>query len=170
MVIRKKPTKNIRGFTLVELILAIAIVAIMLVAVTSAMVFSFYSTQYARAKVTVTNLANQKIENIRSKSFADIGNVDGNPVGAIPVSETIDMDGRTYNVTTSINWVDTSDGVSTNWDYKEVTVRVHGSGFFGSEKTIDKELSTIFTRNSEQPPLVGSHIRFHVYKLSLIHI
>src|SRR5512133_2220289 len=88
---KRSVLNKIDGFTLVELIVALAITSIFLVAISSAVAFSSSSLQYSRAQFSVSSLANKKMESIRAMDFNQIGNVGGNPAGLVPAIETVTM-------------------------------------------------------------------------------
>ncbi len=164
--------RRARGFTLVEVIVSIAIIGIIVVGLSPVFVFSVQSTQYNRSQLILSNLANQKMELIRAIEFNQIGYTDANvvlnePVGAIQRSENILHDGRQYTINTTIEWLEdyNSAAGAASWDYKLVRVHVEADGFFTSGSvTTKQEVSSLFTRDFMQSSTVGTFIRFRALR------
>ena len=100
----RKKTSN--GFTLIEALVALSIVAI--VGVGTLQVFSRLSSvvRASGERVDATALANEQIEIIRNLPFADVGIVSGIPSGKIPRTQTLTRDRHQFLVTTTIRNVD----------------------------------------------------------------
>lgn len=100
--------KKIVGMTLIEIIMAIAIIGIIASTLLPAIVFTTQGNQHNRIALVAQNLANERMEEIRGLSFQDIGTIGGNPNGTIPQNFNKIVGGRTYNINTTINWIDQS--------------------------------------------------------------
>lgn len=129
------------GFTVLEVVMAFTILAIVILGITGAVAVGFDLLRKAKVNQISTSLANAELENIRrmrdisgetgeNHSYDDIGTVDGNPPGPIePVRQTV-VRGITFELTTEITWVDDSaPGTTPTYaDAKLVTVTVQPTG------------------------------------------
>ena len=162
-----------KGFTLVEVIIAMLILSI----IASAALLSFtYSIQMSRENqygMTAINLANNRIEYIRSLDFANIGTkivngattIYGDPKGEILQTETAMVDNVSYVIRTTINWEDESgwDLSDLDWDYKSIRVEVVPQ-ITGKEEKLTKVINTLVTRDFSQPILTGANIGLRVIR------
>lgn len=159
---------NCQGFTLLEVLLSVLILGIIVASLAPILVFSSHSSEYNRAKALATNLANKKMEEIRALPFNEIGTAGGNPAGSIPQEETVKIGRYTFKVETFINWIEEGGCLSGNnadWDYKQVRIRVTCPGFFYQGKqSVNVELSSLFSRDAEQPALTGANLRVCVFR------
>lgn len=164
----RKYLNNKKGLTLLEVLLAVLILGIIVVSLAPLLVFSSHSAEYNRAKTEATNLANKKMEEIRALSFNEIGTLGGNPAGNIPQEETVKIGRYTFKIETFINWIEEGGCLSGNnadWDYKQARIRVTCPGFFYQGKqTVNVELSSLFSRDAEQPALTGANLRVCVFR------
>ena len=162
-----KQAKNDVGFTLVEIIMAMFILSLIASSALLAFVFSIKTSKDNQYQMTAMNLANDRIEYIRSIQFADIGTksvegsktVYGDPKGEILQSEIITVAGVNYKIDTTINWEDESgwETSTTDWDYKSIRIEV-APQIPGRESELTKVINTLVTRDSAQPILSGSNI------------
>lgn len=97
-----------KGMTLIEIIIAIAIVGIIAATLFPIIVFTTQGNQHNRISLVAQNLASERMEQVRGLSFQDIGTIGGNPTGTIPQTEIKVMAGREYRINTTINWIDQS--------------------------------------------------------------
>lgn len=107
MKIKKYKLKiNSRGFSLVEIILASATFAIIVVSIYSG--FSSLSALIAmsRDKVVATNLLNEQFEIIRNLPFAEIGLVQGVPNGVLLATSTVIRDNREFFISRTVRNID----------------------------------------------------------------
>ncbi|MBO8159243.1 carboxypeptidase-like regulatory domain-containing protein [Thermosyntropha sp.] len=157
-----------KGFTLLELLLSVLILAIIITAFAPIITFTAQNFEYNRAKMTAVKLANKKMEEIRSLSFGDIGTIGGNPAGAIPPLEEVKVGRHTFLIETYVNWIEEGgclSGQNADWDYKQVRITVTCPGFFYQGKqTVREELSSLFARDSEQPAMTGANLRVCVFR------
>lgn len=121
-VLRRPPRGDDGGFTLVEVVVAMAVFAVV---VTTTLGILVRTTDVARSntrRVTAANLANQQVESARSQRAVDI------PDGL--VSSTVVVDGVTYTVKQTSNYVANAastslcQGSGSTLAYKLVTVKV----------------------------------------------
>ncbi|CCO08890.1 prepilin-type N-terminal cleavage/methylation domain-containing protein [Desulforamulus hydrothermalis] len=156
---------NRQGFTLVELLVAITVLLVFVLAYMPLSTFIAQGSQANRARLTAGNLADNMIEEIRSRSYNEVGVQGGNPAGDIPPVQTVTLDGITYTVQTWINWVDDPAGTGSctgsglPYDYKLVRVVVTAQGFFNNGAAVRAAAQTLVAREGEQVLLPGGNIR-----------
>ncbi len=122
-----------RGFTLVEVIIAAAIFAVLSLAVYHGYATSIAVSTSSRAMIAATALANEQIEQARNLPYASVGIVNGIPVGEIVREQFLTRDSIPFAVTTAVRNIDdlfdgTLSGTPNDTapaDYKlmEVTIR-----------------------------------------------
>lgn len=118
-----------KGFSLIEVLVSVMIISILTLGIYSLIILSIQINIDNGNYVIATELANQKMEQIRNLSYADVGTLTGNPSGNIPAVETIFRDSE-FRVNTSIRYVqDPFDGLVPPADivfddYKIATVEV----------------------------------------------
>jgi type II secretory pathway pseudopilin PulG len=125
----KNNKKNKFGFTLIEALTVLFIFS--LITLTFYSVFSSGSRYIIDAKnrLGAVSLANERMEVVRNLKYSDVGTVDGEVNGNIPQEEDVTENGRTFHVSTLVEYVqDPMDGVFPAdvafEDYKRVTVTV----------------------------------------------
>ena len=125
-------TKKTKGFTLVELIVGIAVFLVIIVAVYNAYIGVFNVVYASRAKIEAIALVNEQLEIARNLPYSDVGEVSGIPNGKLTHSQTITRDAYQYNVLTTVRNVDdpfdgTLGGVPNDLspsDYKIVEIEI----------------------------------------------
>jgi len=123
---------NFLGFTLVEVLLGIVILALITLTLYALINFALKVIWESKAKITATQLANQKIEMARNLPYADVGTIGGIPPGSIPQTEVVNRNGIDYTITTDVIYIDDpfdgtidSDPPDTlNTDYKRIRIEV----------------------------------------------
>ncbi|MEX2055006.1 MAG: carboxypeptidase regulatory-like domain-containing protein [Candidatus Andersenbacteria bacterium] len=101
------------GFTILELLIATFIIAVVVTGLFGFFVLSLRSTQEAERRVVATALGNERAEMIRNLPYELVGTVGGIPSGNIAQEETITRNGTTYTVRTDIRYIDDPfDGVA----------------------------------------------------------
>ena len=132
---------NSTGFTLVEVLVFLLILALLIIGIYSLILLSLKVTADNSYIVVATEIANQKIERIRNMRYDDIGTLTGSPRGTIQEHETVTRNGGAYDVHTMVIFYDDpydgtldlgTDSVFT--DYKIVTIEVNWQGRFGPKK------------------------------------
>lgn len=124
--------KNKNGFTLIEILVSVAILALVLTGVYVVIMYVFKLSYVSRVRVLETQIANEYIEIIRNLPYDDVGTVGGVPAGAWPAATTTWRNGITFEVNTTIRNIDDPfDGTiggslndSSPADYKIVEVSV----------------------------------------------
>jgi len=131
--------KNERGQTLIEILVAMAILSILAQSIFTVVSTSLNYVSFNRARITARHLAQEKIELIRNLPYDNIGTTGGIPNGPIPQEETISRNGLTFRVKTTIIYIDDPyDQTSPNdllaTDYKRVRVEVSWNSLSKSRK------------------------------------
>lgn len=134
MSLRLAATKK-SGFTLIEMLVFLFIFVVTVVAFYQAFALGITYVLESKNRIAATEVANEKMEIIRSLPYANIGTKTSNghggweygiPSGDILSSETVSENGHTFTVTTLVqNIADPIDGnpLSTG-DYKRARVQV----------------------------------------------
>jgi len=98
--------KKSRGFTLIEVIIASAVVAIVTVGVYGAYTSAIRVSNANRAKTVAVDFMLERIESVRNLPFVSVGIVSGIPVGIIPRTIVATRSGMTLVATTTVRSVD----------------------------------------------------------------
>ncbi len=130
MYIGKKTTQ--KGFSFIDVITGIAILSISVLTLYSLYNFSLKVLWENKARVTGSQIANQKMELIKNLPYSQVGLVGGIPAGPIFPNEAINRNGIDYTVNTSIIYIDDPfDGTLNgspndllNTDYKRVRISI----------------------------------------------
>ncbi len=169
--------KNQPGFTLIEVIISVAILVVLALGIFSLILLSLRVTADNKYYVEAIEIANQKMEQIRNLPYSDVGVQSGIPSGNIPQVETINREG-TFTVNTYVTYYDDPyDGtagadVIIN-DYKIATIKVGWVGKFGDRdvtifsKIIPRTEETsegygllkILVSNAGAAPLANANVR-----------
>ena len=122
---------NNRGFSLVEVIVASALLVVVFAGIAGAFKTILELTFYNKTKLSALALVNEELELVRNMSYNNIGTVSGIPSGNIPQTETISLNGTDYTRRVLVQYVDApEDGIGsadTNGivtDYKKAKVEV----------------------------------------------
>lgn len=94
------------GFTLIEIVITIGIMALTISAISSLYQTYLRLTAAEKFKITAASLANQKIETIRNLPYNLIGTLGGIPAGNIPQTEAVIKNGINFTVTTNVIYID----------------------------------------------------------------
>lgn len=99
------------GFTLVEMLIAIAIVTMVSAAVYQGMTVAFQVVRLSRIKSVANSIAGEDFEIMRNMPYNSIGLVGGVPAGSLPRTKRITRSGLMFDATTTIrNYDDPFDG------------------------------------------------------------
>lgn len=129
-------TKCNDGFTLVELVIASAVLLTVLTSVVGVLVFSAQSAQMQRQKEGATNIANEKLETARNLPYDRLGVAGKSPSGDVLATEVV----RGYTVNTVIEWqqdpatgtrMDKKVSVDVTWSLPKVGHLVLSTDVFG---------------------------------------
>lgn len=126
------------GFTLVEILVGIALLIIIFTGLFGIFQLGMKIISYSKAQTIAIALANEKIEEIRNLPYKDIGTVGGIPPGVISEILTLTRNKITFTIKTTIIYIDDPfDGLfpddSLPKDYKRAKIKVSWPGFWGGE-------------------------------------
>jgi prepilin-type N-terminal cleavage/methylation domain-containing protein len=126
----QSPTDPEAGFTIIEIIVAMMIFAIIAVGVAASLTSSLVLTRDARSREVAANLAAQDIDVVRSTS--DITKV--LPLNPGDPGSTVVVDGLTYTITRDVKWVTSGGGDAScgtgdgSLQFKHINTRVTWAG------------------------------------------
>lgn len=117
-----------RGFTLVEVVAAVAVLFVVSMGTLGALTYSARSTNASTMRSSALNLANQRLEQMRNMPYDSIGvryaeGGYGDPPGSVVTPETVD---DRFKVETAVGWVRSSE--TGRAEYKKATVTVSWEG------------------------------------------
>ena len=95
-----------RGFTLIETLVGTAVFLAIAISAYQAFGVLMSISQVTRAKISATELANERFEIIRNLAYNDVGIVAGLPLGKIVRVQNITRDGFNFTLTHTIRSVD----------------------------------------------------------------
>jgi prepilin-type N-terminal cleavage/methylation domain-containing protein len=132
-ILKNKNMKN--GFTLIETLIGIAILAIVMLGIYGIFQGSLRMVNNSRARLTAQALVNQKLEEARNLPYNKIGTFGGIPSGTIIEETEIIRNGINFTVKTTVVYIDDPfDGTSPDDtlpnDYKRVKVKADWPGIF----------------------------------------
>lgn len=104
-----KKQKNITGFSLVEILVSVAIFCVLALGMLATVGAVNRSVKIAREKIILSSLASNYLEIVRNMPYAQVGTIGGNPVGQLPdssnaVSQVIGA--TTYRIYYEVTYVD----------------------------------------------------------------
>ncbi len=142
-------SKNQKGVSLVEVVVGVAVFAIIATAFYFSINVVIDAVEISRRKTVATNLANEQMEILRNMPYSVVGVIDGNPAGPIPASQTKTVDNIDYEINTYISYVDDpyDDTFPTDpysADYKRARVEVCWTGSLacGNPSVLISDFST----------------------------
>lgn len=103
---RRYSTNGKNGFTLVEIIVVVAVFLMITTAITATYVKIYQLLEANKIKITALDLANEQIEIIRNLPYSDVGEISGIPSGKIPHTQILSRSGITFAATTTIRNID----------------------------------------------------------------
>jgi hypothetical protein len=158
-LLRRESTEE-AGFTIIEVVVAAAILAIAIVLTVSPLISSMRSLDRSKDVTIAESIAQGRIEQVRALEFSDIGHPGSAPDGVLARSETRLVEGASFLVETTVEFVGAAsglnivpqggDGVEGVFDigvnYKHVNVVVSAVGSGADPVTMDTFIA---------PPTVG---------------
>jgi type IV pilus assembly protein PilV len=110
---------NSKGFTLVEIMVAISILAIALLGLISVTVMIIKSNTFSKSMTTATTLANDKMEQLKKTSYASLSSGTDTEAPIYTRIWTVTQDSpstgmKTVVVTVQWNWLGITRNVTTN--------------------------------------------------------
>lgn len=130
------------GFTLIEVIVAMVVFAIVATGFIYVATSALVSTRDTRARVVAANLASQRIDFVRSQNALDVRNV----------TDTVTLNGDTFHVKTSWAWATAGGGSATcesgptaggAFTYKKVTVKVTWDNMPSPDQAVYSDTSMV---------------------------
>ena len=122
------PTKNGAGFTLIEMLVSLAIFVILAVGVLGVFAMISRIAKTSREKTILTGLASSYMEIVRNMPYSQIGTVNGNPNGTLPDSTspfTQTISPYTYKIYYIVTYIhDPADPLTGNPSYKQVKMNI----------------------------------------------
>jgi prepilin-type N-terminal cleavage/methylation domain-containing protein len=131
---------NNSGFTLIEVIVSLAIITLLMLGLHALIILSLKVTDDNAYIVEATEIVNQRMERIRNMRYDDVGTITGSPHGIIDEYETVNRNGIFEVHTMVIFYDDPYDGTIASGtdnifvDYKIVTIDVNWQGRYGPKK------------------------------------
>ncbi len=116
-----------RGFTLIEVIVSVAILLVLVVGGYRGYAFLYTAIAHSHYRMTASDLANEYFETIRNLPYGSVGIVGGTPSGVLIASQTFLRGAVNYSVLTTVQNVnDPFDGFPDTFpaDYKLVQVSI----------------------------------------------
>ncbi|MFA5021464.1 MAG: prepilin-type N-terminal cleavage/methylation domain-containing protein [Patescibacteria group bacterium] len=131
------------GFTLVEVLVAILILAITSIGVLGMFQFSAKVITESKARIGAITIANEVSETIHNLPYDKVGTVGGLVPGSISQSDSTTLNNINYNIAVSVDYVDDPfDGTveagtdELGNDYKKVRIAVSWLGHFGTKEVV----------------------------------
>lgn len=116
-----------RGFTLVELLMAMSVFSILIVGFSLLFASSLKSFGSSRARTVAGQLASTELERARNVGWDNLGTIAGNPPGTLVAGpETVTVGTVSFSVTRRVELIDdpVPSGFTTGANYKRVIIRV----------------------------------------------
>lgn len=145
------------GYTLVEILVAIAIMGIFFVAIFSIFSMVLRNSVISESRITATGLANQQLEMIRNLTYDDVATTEGWPQGDIPSSQVKTLNNINYTINTEVIYFDDPyDSLvpvdTLGSDFKKVKVEVTWDKYeSGTPVVLYTDVSPRGTEEEEQP-------------------
>ena len=118
-----------RGVTLLDTVVGTSLMLVVFMGIASTFKLSVDVVTNNKSRAGAIALANERMEYVRSLSYASIGTVGGVPAGSIPETESISLNGANYTRRTYIEYTDdpkdglgAADSNGVFIDYKSVKV------------------------------------------------
>jgi prepilin-type N-terminal cleavage/methylation domain-containing protein len=149
-----KTQKNQKGFTLVEVVVGMALVVLVFLGIYGAFVAVLRTVGQSTAEASAIALANQKMEEIRNLPYNQVGTLNGIPSGSIAQQENVERNHLSFNIRTTIIYIDDPfDGVAPAdtlpIDYKRVKVQISWSGWMGGEFLLISDIAPKGIENTQ---------------------
>lgn len=138
---------NRKGFTLVEVLVAAAIVVIIFLGILGAYQLGLKVIAQSQNKITATAIANQQIELIRNLPYPSIGVPGFFPDGSLPAVTTTVRNNVAYKIESRVDYVvDSADGIASPQDecpndYKIAEITVSWTARFGGKVTLTTNIA-----------------------------
>ncbi len=111
-----------RGFTLIEVMVAIAIFALFAFGIYGTISMLFKVVYQSRVKILETAILSEQLEIARNLPYESVGIVSGIPSGLIPHTQTVVRNGISFTITATVrNYDDPFDGMATGTPTKDTS-------------------------------------------------
>jgi prepilin-type N-terminal cleavage/methylation domain-containing protein len=146
-----------KGYTLVEVLVAVAIMGIFFAAIFAIFGMVLKNSAISEARTTAVGLANQQLEMIHNLTYSDVATTTGWPQGDIPSEQIKTIDNINYTIKTEINYYDDPfDSLvpidTLGSDYKKVKVEVTWDKYeSGNPVILHTDISPRGAEEAEQP-------------------
>lgn len=159
-----------KGFTLVEVLIAVTILLVAAVAFVPLFVYAGEMAETNNRRLIAASLANSEIERIRAMEFTEVGVKGGEPGSTVlDRTDTRTVNGVEYRIERNIAWIaegadcTEDDGEVPFWDAKYVQIRVSASAL-NNKRTITETMETIISRSIYQEASPGWGIRICAFR------
>ena len=102
----RKNLKNVRGFSLLEVMIGVAVFAIVVVGIYSSLQLVYKIVYSSRLKILEAGILNEQVEIIRNLPYESIGIVSGSPAGLLQRIVTTSRSGIDFTITRTIRNID----------------------------------------------------------------
>lgn len=142
-----------RGFTLIETIIASAVLIVFFAAITFIMQILLTIIGESRVRTVATALGQERMEYIRNLPYDSVGTIGGIPSGTLSQTEVVTINNQQFTIITTVVYIDDPyDGTGAsdpiNADYKQVRVAISWSGAYPSRTPL-VFLTTVAPRGIE---------------------
>ncbi len=110
--IKKPDIKNQKGLTLVEVVIAFLVLVIVSLIMVQGVMIARKATERNKARTEAMALINNEIEEIRLRSYSEVGIVGGDPEGGLEQESEING----YTIKRSVEWVEGE------YSYKQIEI------------------------------------------------
>jgi len=113
---RKLSLKDQKGMTLVEVLVAFFVLAIITLVMVQSVSVANKAMLTNKSKTKAIALIENEVEETRLRSYSEIGISGGNPDGEMEPQSTIEVDGEEFVITRSVDWMEGE------YSYKQVEI------------------------------------------------
>ncbi|MCA9364591.1 MAG: carboxypeptidase regulatory-like domain-containing protein [Candidatus Moranbacteria bacterium] len=158
---KEKATK--KGFTIIEGLMLLFVFSVVSLSVYQATSVGIWHILEARMRISGINLANEKMEILRNLPYDQVAVVGGVPSGNIAPTEQIILNGRQFNITTDVLYVDDpDDGTVSDTDTVPNDYKVaHITVAWGEKNGQDIDLFARFVPSGVETTTGGGTIRIN---------
>jgi len=101
-----KIKKYQNGFTLIEVLVAVAVFLIFSIGVYSGINMIFKVVYQSRMRILETSILSEELETVRNLAYDDVGIVGGLPVGVLQHEKTVNRNNKDFTVVTTVRNID----------------------------------------------------------------